>query len=112
MILETAVIIATDTDVLSGTRLNAIPYNGQLVFELQADLNNATNNFAVTIQLPNGDVPVDSQLVPGCNPALGGVLDERTLLRFAFAATQGGHFNISLTETGAAICTWRAILSP
>jgi len=112
MILETAVETASDTDILAGTRLNAIPYNGTLVFEVQADLNNATNNFALTIQLPNGDVPVDSQFVPGVNPSLGGVLDERTLLRFAFPASQGGHFNISLTETGAAICTWRAILSP
>jgi len=112
MILETAVESATDTDILNGTRLNAIPYNGTLTLEIQADLNNATNNFTVTIQLPNGDVPVDAQLVPGCNPALGGVLDERTLVRFAFPATQGGHFNISLTETGAALCTWRAVLSP
>ncbi len=112
MILETATEAATDTDILTGTRLNAIPYNGTLTFEVQADLNNATNNFTVTIQLPNGDVPVDGQLVPGCNPSLGGVLDERTLLRFAFPATQGGHFNIALTETGTALCTWRAVLSP
>jgi len=112
MILETATEAATDTDILSGTRLNAIPYNGTLTFEVQANLNNATNNFLLTIQLPNGDVPVDSQLVPACNPALDGVLDERTLLRMAFKATQGGHFNISLTEAGTALCTWRAILSP
>lgn len=112
MILETAVITATDADILAGTRLNAIPYGGTLTLEFQADLSNATNNFALTIQLPDGDVPVDAQQVPGVNPSLGGVLDERTLLRFAFAATQGGHFNISLTETGAAIATWRAVLSP
>jgi len=112
MILETAVEAATDTDILSGTRLNAIPYNGTLVLELQASLNAAANNFALTVQLPNGDVPIDSQLVPGNNPALGGVLDERTLLRMAFPATQGGHFNISLTMTGTALCTWRAVLSP
>jgi len=112
MILETAVEAATDADVLAGTRLNAIPYNGTLTFEVQADLNNATNNFTITIQLPSGDVPIDAQLVPGCNPALGGVLDERTLLRLAFPATQGGHFQIALTETGTALCTWRAILSP
>lgn len=112
MILETAVEAATDTDILAGTRLNAIPYNGTLTLEFQASLNDATNNFAVTIQLPNGDVPIDSQFVPGNNPALGGVLDERTLLRASFPATQGGHFNISLVETGTALCTWRAVLSP
>jgi len=112
MILETANEVATNADILSGTRLNAIPYNGMLTLEVQANLNNATNNFVLTIQLPNGDVPIDAQLVPGCNPSLDGVLDERTLLRLAFPASQGGHFNIALTETGTAIVTWRAILSP
>lgn len=112
MIYESAVIIATDADILAGTRLNAIPYNGTLTIDLLADLSNATNNFAVTIQLPGGEVPVDAQQIPGANPSLGGVLDERQLLRFSFKATIGGHFNISLTETGAAIATWRAVLSP
>lgn len=112
MILETATEASTNADILAGTRLNAIPYNGTLTMEFQSDLNNATNNFVVTIQLPNGDVPIDAQLVPASNPALGGVLDERTLLRIAFPAFQGGHFNVSLTESGTALCTWRAVLSP
>jgi hypothetical protein len=112
MIYESAVIVASDTDILSGTRLNAIPYGGTLTLEFQADLNNATNNYTVTVQLPNGDVPIDLQPVPGINPSLGGVLDTRTLLRASFPATQGGHFNIALAETGTAIATWRAVLSP
>lgn len=112
MILEQDVIVATNADILNGTRLNAIPYNGQITFDFQADLANASNNYAITIQLPNGDVPVDSQIVLGNNPALGGVLDERTLMRFTFRAPQGGHFQVSLTETGTAICTWRAVLRP
>lgn len=112
MIYESEVLTATDADVLAGTRLNAIPYNGRLTLDFLANLNNATNGWVVTIQLPNGDVPVDSQPVPGSNPALGGVLDERQLLRFTFNATQGGHFQVSLTETGTAICTFRAVLAP
>lgn len=110
MIYESAVIAATNTDVLNGTRLNAIPYNGILTLEVQASLADATNSYTLTVQLPNGDVPVDSQIVPGNNPALGGVLDERTLLRMSFPATQGGHFVISLTEAGTALCIWRAVL--
>lgn len=110
MIYESAVIAATDADVLNGTRLNAIPYNGLLTLEFQSSLADATNKYVLTIQLPGGDVPVDSQIVPGNNPALGGVLDDRTLLRMTFPATQGGHFKISLTESGTAICTWRAVL--
>lgn len=110
MIYESAVIVATNTDVLNGTRLNAIPYNGILTFEVQSSLADATNSYTLTIQLPGGDVPLDSQIVPGNNPALGGVLDERTLLRMSFPATQGGHFTFSLTEAGTAICMWRAVL--
>ncbi len=110
MIYESAVIVGTNADILNGTRLNAIPHNGIITFEFQANLANATNNYTVTLQLPGGDVPVDAQIVPGNNPSLDGVLDERTLLRFTFPASQGGHFNVSLTETGTAIAMWRAVL--
>lgn len=112
MILEQAVIVGTNTDILNGTRLGSIPYNGTLTLDFQSNLANATNNYVVTIQKPNGDVPVDGQIVLGNNPSLDGVLDERTLMRFTFAATVGGHFTVSLTETGTAICTWRAVLRP
>lgn len=112
MILETGILSASDTDVLNGTRLNAIPYNGTLTVDLISQFSDATNFYTATIQLPNGDVPVDTQRVPGSNPALAGVLDERQLLRFTFPARQGGHFQISLTETGTAVATWRAVLSP
>lgn len=110
IIYESATIVATDTDVLNGTRLNSIPYAGILTLEFLADLNNATNRYTLTVQKPGGDVPVDSQEVPGANPSLGGVLDDRQLLRFSFAAPQGGHFTVSLTESGTAIATWRAVL--
>jgi len=112
VIYETATITATNTDVLNGTRLNAIPYDGVLTLDFLADLNNATNNFVVTIQEPNGDVPLDAQSVPGVNPSLGGVLDERQLLRVTLPVAQGGHVNVALTESGAAIATWRAVLRP
>lgn len=113
MIYETGIEAATNTDILAGTRLNAIPHVGTITFDVLCQLNDATNSFAVTIQLPGGDVPVDSQRVPGCNPALAGVLDERQLARFVFpSGASGGHFNISLTETGTAVCTWRCVLSP
>ncbi len=112
MIMESAVIAASNTDVLNNTRLNSIPYNGVLTFDVLADLNNATNNYVVTIQEANGDVPIDAQPVPGANPSLGGVLDERQLFRFSFGVAQGGHPNISLVESGAAIAYWRAVLRP
>lgn len=109
-ITEIQVLAATNTDVLNGTRLNSIPYAGIITFDFLADLSNATNNFSLTLQLPNGDVPVDTQQVLGSNPALGGVLDERQLMRYSFPAANGGHFVVSLTETGTAICAFRAVL--
>lgn len=111
-IVEQAIIVATDTDVLNGTRLNSIPYNGTLTFMFSVDLANATNNWVLTLQLPNGDVPIDSQILTGTNPSLGGVLDERTAFMATYRAYQGGHFVVSLTETGTAIATWRAVLNP
>jgi len=110
MILESGLIAATNTDVLSGGRLNAIPYNGRLTLQFQANLADASNQYNVTIQLPNGDVPVDGQLVPGTTPTDDGVLDERQLLQMTFQAPQGGHFTVILTETGTAVAVWRAIL--
>ncbi len=112
MIIESGVEAATNADLLSGTRLNAIPYNGKLTCDFLADLNNSTNRYTLTIQLPDGDVPIDAQPVPGANPSLGGVLDERQLFRITFQATVGGHFNIALTESGAALVAWRVVLSP
>jgi len=111
-IIEQNIIVATDTDVLNGTRLNSIPYNGSLTFQFSVDLANATNNWRLTLQLPDGDVPIDNQILTGTNPALDGVLDERTLFRVSYRAPQGGHFTVSLTETGTAIATWRAVLMP
>lgn len=110
MILESGLISATNTDVLSGGRLNAIPYNGLLTLQFQSDLADATNNYVVTVQLPGGDVPVDAQLVPGTTTVDIGILDDRQLLQLSFNAFQGGHFTIVLTESGTAVCIYRAVL--
>lgn len=112
MIYESGLVAATTADLLAGGRLNAIPYNGTLIFDVLSNLADATNQYTLQIQLPNGDVPIDNQLVPGSNPSLAGVLDERQLARFSFPATQGGHFQITLTETGTAVAVWRAVLRP
>ncbi len=114
MIYLRSTIVASNSDLLNNTRLTAIPYNGTLIIQAQANLGNATNNYAITIQLPSGEVPVDSQQVAAGDEvdALGGQLDERYLDMWSFPAVQGGHFTISLTETGTAICTTRVVLRP
>ncbi len=112
MIQEIGIVSATTADLLSTGRLNAIPYNGLLTIELQSDLGTAAANYAVTIQTPDGAVPIDAQQVPATNPAVVGCLDDRQLLRHEYPATQGGHFTLTLTETGTAVCTYRITLLP
>ncbi len=115
MIYLTGIETASATDLLLNTRLSSIPYGGNLVCQFQSNLANATNQFTLTIQLPGGAVPVDTQVVPCGQPVeevLGGVLNNQYLTEFAFSAAQGSHFTIAVTETGAAILTWRIVLSP
>lgn len=112
MIYESALITATNNDVLSAGRLNTIPYSGMLTLHFLSDLADVANFFVLTIQVPNSRNPIDAQLVPGANPSLPGVLDDRQLLAFQFQAEVGGHFVVALTETGVAACTFRAILTP
>lgn len=112
MIFESQLISATNADVLSVGRLNAIPYNGQLELVFLSDLGDATNNYNLTIQLPNGDVPVDGQTVFASSHATDMNVDTREAMRFKFRATQGGHFVVSLTENGTAVCAFVAILTP
>ncbi len=110
MIFESTLIAATNTDVLSAGRLNSIPYNGTLTMLFLADLGNAANNYLLTIQNPSGDVPVDAQSVWASSSGVDMCMDDREYMRFSFPATQGGHFTVSLTETGTALCTVVAIL--
>lgn len=112
MIFESSLIATTTADALSTGRLNAIPYGGQLTLLFLADLGDATNNYSLTIQTPDGKVPVDAQTVWAGSSALDMVVDDREAMRFEFAATQGGHFTVTLTESGTAVCAFVAVLRP
>lgn len=111
-IYERSLLAATNADLLSAGRLNAMPYNGKVTIRLNASLADATNFFTFTIQLPDGSVPVDAQLVPGVNPTIAGVIDDRQCWMATYHATQGGHFVISLTESGTCLCTAEVVLRP
>lgn len=102
----------TNSDVLQGTRLQTVPAGGVLTFELQASANSTLNNFAASIQMPNGDTPLNNVRVPACNPALEGVIDERQNLTVSFPIMQGGHCVFSVTETGASTVSWRVTYTP
>ena len=111
-IILSSVETATNTDILQGTRLQTVPAGGVLTFELQAKTNDPSNNFTVSVQMPNGDTPLNSVRVPACNPTLDGVIDERQNLTVSFPIMQGGHCVFSTTEVGATILTWRVTYTP
>lgn len=102
----------TNADILQGTRLQTVPAGGILTFELQALAATDVNNFVVSVQMPNGDTPLNNVLVPGCNPAQSGVIDERQNLTVSFPIMQGGHCVFSATETGTSVLTWRVTYTP
>ena len=102
----------TNADILQGTRLQTVPAGGVLTFELQAQENNATNNFTVSVQMPNGDTPLNNVRVPAANPSSIGVIDERQNLTVSFPIMQGGHCVFSCVETGAINLSWRVTYTP
>ncbi len=110
-ILITGNEAATNTNLLAGTRLETIPAGARFLhFRCSADLNDATNNWALTIELPLGTIPVDGQRVPANANAADGVLDERTLMSWTWPAVPGGRFVIAVVESGTAVFTWLAQL--
>jgi len=98
---------ATNLNVLQGTRLQTVPSNGILAFEIQANLNNDTNGFLASIQLPDGTVPISAINVPGGGIATGGEIESRLAYRATFAIHQGGHCVLDFTEIGTALVAWR-----
>lgn len=110
IIVVTGLEAATATDLLQGTRLQTVPSNGILTFELSADLNTAAANFVATIQLPNGDTPLNGVLVPAS--AVIGMIDDRNKMQVQFPTGQGGHVVFSCVEVGTAVFVWRVTFTP
>ena len=112
MIVETYLLTATNNDVLAAgtSRLASIPYNGRLILEMQCNSNDGTNNFQCTIQLPDGETPLEDVLVP-TGPS-GGALNADDKYTVAFDVSQGGHVTVQMTENGTAIAFLRATLMP
>jgi len=111
-IIISATESGSNADILQGTRLQTVPAGGVLTFELQGASATSTNHYTVSVQMPNGDTPLNNVLVPACNPALEGVIDERQNLTVSFPIMQGGHCVFSATETGTTEFTWRVTYTP
>lgn len=107
-IILSGLLSASNSDILQGTRLQTVPANGVLMFEFQASDADATNNYSVSVQLPGGDTPMESVLIPcGNSTGLAGVLDMRTKLQATFPVGQGGHAVVGVTLTGTAEVIYR-----
>ena len=102
----------TNADILQGTRLQTVPAGGVLTFELQSQLNDTSNNFTVSVQMPNGDTPMNNTRIPGTTPVDSGIIDERQNLTVSFPITQGGHCVFSCNLTGTNVLSWRVTYTP
>lgn len=107
IITETGNEAATALNVLQGGRLQTVPSNGILAFEIQANLNNDTNGFLMSLQLPDGTTPFTVINVPAGGLATGGEIESRLAYRATFIITQGGHCVLDFTEVGTALVAWR-----
>lgn len=113
LIMVTSFDAASNTDILQGTRLQTVPRNGILTFELQAADNVAANNYSFSIQLPNGDTPANGVLVPGgATAGLAGIIDDRLAVKLRFRIAQGGHCVFSIVEVGDTECFSRVTFQP
>ena len=111
MITETFVLKASDTDVLNApSRLSSIPYAGKLVVEAQAATADAVNNFTLTVEMPDGTIPVNAQRVSA--GATVAALNADDKWQMSFDANQGAHFTLAAVETGASTLILRVTLLP
>lgn len=104
---------ASNSDVLQGTRLQTAPANGLMTLECQASDSDQTNSFTVSLQMPDGDTPLNEVLVPaGETAGVAGQLDDRRALILSRPIYSGGHVVLSFTEVGDTEVTWRMTFSP
>lgn len=111
-IVLSGLLFGSSSDILQGTRLQTVPRGGLMTFEIQSSLCDATNNYTASIQLPNGDTPLDNVIVPGTTPTDDGILDDRQKLQISCGVSQGGHVVFSVTEAGSAVLIYRVTYSP
>lgn len=106
-------VLASNSDILQGTRLQTVPQGGFLTFEFSAEESSATNNAVVSVQMPNGDTPLNEVLIPynGFDGA-NSILHIDTKMQITLPVQQGGHAVVSITETGTTVVTFRITYTP
>ena len=101
---------ATNADILQGTRLQTVPQGGYLTFEMQANDNTVTDFVTVSIQMPNGDTPLNGVRIG--DGASNGALNNNDKTQITLPVAQGGHTVFSVEETGVAALAWRVTYTP
>jgi len=109
-IIVAGLLDATNSDVLANTRLQTFAAPGVVIVELQASANDASNSFDATLNMPNGETPMETTRVPA--GATAGALNNNDKLVASFRVGGGGHATLSLTETGTATCSYRVTFKP
>jgi hypothetical protein len=109
-IVLSSIELATNSDILQGTRLQTVPQGGYLTFELQSSVNSDTDFVAVSIQMPNGDTPLNGVRVPAGVTNFG--LNNNDKTQITLPVAQGGHTVFSVEETGVAALAWRVTYTP
>jgi len=114
VIIESGRETGTNTDILQATRLQTVPRRGTMLFLVTASDNNATDNYVISIQLPDGRTPMNGVLVPQGQLTAGvvGIMDDRLMLAYEATINQGGHTVFSTVETGDSELFWRIIYKP
>jgi len=109
-IVLSSIETASNSDILQGTRLQTVPQGGYLTFEMQSNNNNPTDFITVSIQMPNGDTPLNGVRVP--DGATDYALNNNDKTQITLPVAQGGHTVFSCEETGSSILSWRVTYTP
>jgi hypothetical protein len=100
----------TNSDILQGTRLQTVPQGGYLTFEMQANTATPTDFMSISIQMPNGDTPLNGVRIP--DGATAFALNNNDKTQITLPVAQGGHTVFSCEETGTSALTWRVTYTP
>lgn len=109
-IILSGILSASSGDILNDTRLQTVPAGGVMTLEFQASAQDASNSGAVSVQLPNGDTPMNTVPIPA--GATSGALNANDKTQASFIVSQGGHVTISYTETGTVVLAYRVTYTP
>jgi len=111
VIVETYRLTASNSDILAApSRLASIPYGGFLTLEFQASVNDGTNNYAITVQLPDGTTPIENVGIP--KGTVAGQINSDDKYSVTFPIDVGGHCLVGATLSGSGQLEVRATLMP